>query len=50
MSLRETFVYTGHPVMINELQDKQIVFSCRKVHQYNAVFEGSCKQFVYFVT
>jgi len=50
MSLRETFVYTGHPVVFNELQDKQIVFSCLQIHQYIAVFDGSNKQFVYLVT
>ena len=50
MSLRETFVYTGYPVVFNELQDKQIVYSCRQIHQYNVVFEDSCKQFVYLVT
>jgi len=52
MSLRETFVYTGHPVLFNELQDKQIVYSCRKIYQYlcNVVFDGSFKQFVYVVT
>jgi len=50
MSLRETFVYTGPPAVFNELQDKQIVFSCRQIHQYNVVFEGSYKQFVYLLT
>jgi len=50
MNLRETFVYTGSPAVFNKLQDKQIVFSCRQIHQYNVVFEGSYKQFVYLLT
>jgi hypothetical protein len=36
--------------MFNELQVKQIVFSCRHIHQYNAVSVGGYKQFGYLVT
>ena len=29
---RLVFIYKRHPIVFNELQDKQIVYSCRQTH------------------
>jgi len=34
MSLRETFVYTGHPVVFNELQDKLFIAAVKYTNTF----------------